>query len=96
MTVSQYIGADKDLLIRNAKNYGSTYIKTGIGYDLGKEFGIRPRQRVGGIFDLAKDVHRIYEYGIHEKGLDKQKAFRRYVVPYLENVKRILKEMKAL
>jgi len=87
MTVSQYTGADKNLLIKNAKNYGSQYIKTGIDFDLGSEFGIRPRQRVGGIFDLTKDVHRLYEYGIYEKGLDKGQAFKRYVVPYLDNIK---------
>ena len=87
MTVSQYTGADKNLLIRNAKNYGSTYLKSGIDYDLGREFGIKPRQRVGGIFDLTKDVHRLYEYGIYEKGLDKKQAFKKYVVPYLDNIK---------
>ena len=88
MTVSQYTGADKNLLIKNAKNYGSTYIKSGIDYDLGKQFGIKPRQRVGGVFDLSKDIHRLYEYGIHEKGLDKDKAFKKYVTPYLDNIKK--------
>lgn len=80
VTVSQYRGKDHNTLMRNVKNWGSTYLKyddemaESMGKVLGRATPVT-RQRVNGIFDLAKQAFQRYESDI-AAGLSKDEAFK--------------------
>lgn len=90
ITASQYTGADHRTLIKNAKDFGSTYIKQdapeGLRKVLGRDFPVS-RVKSNGMFKISKQAHRMYEYYMAQ-GMSKKEVFDKVITPWIDNIKK--------
>ena len=74
VTASQYTGKDHATLIRNAKHFGSSYIKIPyaeqMGAVLGREGPVK-YMRVNGMREVAEQAYRYYEQGATRNGINR-------------------------
>tara|TARA_E500000331_G_scaffold358388_1_gene424814 strand:- start:168 stop:1760 length:1593 start_codon:yes stop_codon:yes gene_type:complete len=90
ITASQYTGTDHRTLIKNAKDFGSTYIKQdapkALQSVLGKDYPVT-RVKSNGIFKLSKQAHRMYEHYM-ALGMSKKEVFDKVITPWVESIKK--------
>ena len=90
ITASQYTGADHKTLIKNAKDFGSTYIKQdapkALQSVLGRDYPVT-RVKSNGIFKLSKQAHRMYEHYM-KAGMSKEEVFNKVITPWIDNIKK--------
>jgi hypothetical protein len=90
ITASQYTGADHRTLIKNAKDFGSTYIiqdaPEALKTVLGRDYPVK-RVKSNGIFKLAKQAHRMYEHYMAQ-GMSKKEVFDKVITPWVETIRK--------